>query len=203
MLIGCFEHNMDSKGRIIIPAKWRLDLGARIIVTCGFARKGDYQCLMGMSEERWNAFVNAVQNVSLADIVVQKALRKLFALACECELDKQGRILIAPSLRERAQLDGDIMLAGANNRIEIWNRAKWNEEMDDESGFDDETLLALSVSSATDPVAKELIDHAGDLRGCDAFFSVIISETDEKLYRTLGINVCCEPKYEKRRFFHK
>ena len=51
---------MDSKGRIIIPAKWRLDLGARIIVTCGFARKGDYQCLMGMSEERWNAFVNAV-----------------------------------------------------------------------------------------------------------------------------------------------
>ena len=67
----------------------------------------------------------------------------------------------------------------------------------------DETLLALSVSSATDPVAKELIDHAGDLRGCDAFFSVIISETDEKLYRTLGINVCCEPKYEKRRFFHK
>mgnify|MGYP002293391216 FL=1 len=144
MLIGCFEHNMDSKGRIIIPAKWRLDLGARIIVTCGFARKGDYQCLMGMSEERWNAFVNAVQNVSLADIVVQKALRKLFALACECELDKQGRILIDPSLRERAQLDGDIMLAGANNRIEIWNRAKWNEEMDDESGFDDETLLALT-----------------------------------------------------------
>ena len=99
---------------------------------------------MGMSEERWNAFVNAVQNVSLADIVVQKALRKLFALACECEPDKQGRILIAPSLRERAQLDGDIMLAGANNRIEIWNRAKWNEEMDDESGFDDETLLALT-----------------------------------------------------------
>ena len=94
MLIGCYEHNMDSKGRIIIPAKWRLDLGARIIVTCGFARKGDYQCLMGMSEERWDAFVKGVQNVSMADIVVQKALRKLFALACECELDKQGRILI-------------------------------------------------------------------------------------------------------------
>ncbi len=144
VLIGCYEHNMDSKGRIIIPAKWRLDLGARIIVTCGFARKGDYQCLMGMSEERWDAFVKGVQNVSMADIVVQKALRKLFALACECELDKQGRILIAPGLREKAQLEGDIMLAGANNRIEIWNRARWNEEMDDESGFDDETLEALT-----------------------------------------------------------
>ncbi len=144
MLIGCFEHNMDSKGRIIIPAKWRLDLGARIIVTCGFARKGEYQCLMGMSEERWMAFVNALQNVSLADVVVQKAIRKVSAYACECELDKQGRVLISPKLREMALLDGDIMLAGANNRIEIWNRDKWNAEMDDETGFDDETLLALT-----------------------------------------------------------
>lgn len=67
----------------------------------------------------------------------------------------------------------------------------------------DETLLALSVSSATDPLAKMLIDHAGDLRGCDAFFSVIISPTDEKLYRTLGINVCCEPKYEQRSYYHR
>lgn len=67
----------------------------------------------------------------------------------------------------------------------------------------DETLLALSVTSATDPLAKQLIDHAGDLKGCDAFFSVIISSTDEKLYRTLGINVCCEPKYEQRRYYHR
>ena len=56
----------------------------------------------------------------------------------------------------------------------------------------------LSVTSATDSTAKKLIEHAGDLKGCDAFFSVIISHTDEKLYRTLGINVCCEPKYEQR-----
>ena len=67
----------------------------------------------------------------------------------------------------------------------------------------DETLLALSVSSATDPLAKQLIDHTGDLKGCDAFFSVIISPTDERLYRTLGINVCCEPKYEQRRYYHR
>lgn len=67
----------------------------------------------------------------------------------------------------------------------------------------DETLLALSVTSATNPLAKQLIDHAGDLKGCDAFFSVILSPTDERLYRTLGINVCCEPKYEQRRFYHR
>ncbi|MEA5021093.1 MAG: DUF1846 domain-containing protein [Gordonibacter sp.] len=67
----------------------------------------------------------------------------------------------------------------------------------------DETLLALSISSAANPLAAEIIDHTGELRGCDAFFSVIISSTDEKLYRTLGINVCCEPKYEMHRYYHK
>ncbi len=67
----------------------------------------------------------------------------------------------------------------------------------------DETLLALSISSATNPLAEKLIDNAEKLRGCDAFFSVIISSTDEKLYRTLGINVCCEPKYEQHRYYHK
>ena len=67
----------------------------------------------------------------------------------------------------------------------------------------DETLLALSVSSATDPIAKQLVDAADQLRGCDAFFSVILSPTDEKLYRTLGINSRCEQKYEQRRYFHK
>ena len=67
----------------------------------------------------------------------------------------------------------------------------------------DETLLALSISSVTNPIAEQLIDNADKLRGCDAYFSVIISSTDEKLYRTLGINVCCEPKYEQHRYYHK
>ncbi len=67
----------------------------------------------------------------------------------------------------------------------------------------DETLIALSISSATDPLAAKLIDHVGKLQGCDAYFSVIISSTDERLYRTLGINVCCEPKYEQHRYYHK
>ena len=67
----------------------------------------------------------------------------------------------------------------------------------------DETLLALSISSVHNPLAAELIDNADKLRGCDAYFSVIISAADEKLYRTLGINVCCEPKYEQHRFYHK
>ncbi len=67
----------------------------------------------------------------------------------------------------------------------------------------DETLIALSISSVNNPLAAKILEHIDDLYGCDAFFSVIISATDEKLYRTLGINVCCEPKYEQHRFYHK
>ena len=67
----------------------------------------------------------------------------------------------------------------------------------------DETLIALAVSSEDDELADRLMDHVQDLRGCDAFFSVIISSQDETLYRTLGINVCCEPKYEQHRYYHK
>ena len=67
----------------------------------------------------------------------------------------------------------------------------------------DETLLALAVSSVTNPQAALLINNADELRGCDAFFSVIISSADEKLYRTLGINVSCEPKYELQGYYHK
>lgn len=67
----------------------------------------------------------------------------------------------------------------------------------------DETLIALSISSAHNELAAKILAAADQLKGCDAFFSVIISSTDERIYRTLGINVCCEPKYELRRYYHK
>ena len=67
----------------------------------------------------------------------------------------------------------------------------------------DEMLIALSLSSATEPLAARAIEAAEQLRGCDAFFSVIISSADEKLYRTLGINVSCEAKYERTSYYHK
>ena len=67
----------------------------------------------------------------------------------------------------------------------------------------DEVLIALAISALTNPLADMARSQLGSLRGCDAHFSVIISSTDEKLYRTLGINVCCEPKYEQHRYYHK
>ena len=67
----------------------------------------------------------------------------------------------------------------------------------------DETLIALSISSATTPLAAQVIDATDELKGCDAYFSVIISPTDERTYRKLGINVCCEPVFETRSLYHR
>ncbi len=67
----------------------------------------------------------------------------------------------------------------------------------------DETLIALSITSATSEVAARVLEGLKKLHGCDAFFSVIISATDEELYRKLGINVCCEPKYERAGMYHR
>ena len=64
-----------------------------------------------------------------------------------------------------------------------------------------EMLIALSTSSLTSPMAATAINAACQLRGCDAYFSVIISSDDEQLYRSLGINVCCEPRYEQHRYY--
>lgn len=67
----------------------------------------------------------------------------------------------------------------------------------------DETIIALAISSATNQTAKQVLDCVDQLRGCDAFFSVIISETDEHFYKKLGMNLSCEPKYELHRYYHK
>lgn len=67
----------------------------------------------------------------------------------------------------------------------------------------DETLIALSISSATNPEAQHAIEASKQLYGCDAYFSVIISHTDERVYQQLGINVCCEPHFESGAYYHK
>ena len=67
----------------------------------------------------------------------------------------------------------------------------------------DEMLIALSLSSATNDQADATVDALAQLAGCDAYFSVILSEADKSTYRNLGINVCCEPKYERHGYYHR
>jgi len=127
VLINSFEHSVDAKGRVFIPAKWRDDLGDTVIVTRDMMGKENSRCLYGMPVAAWNEMLERFKRVAMTDVRAQSAMRMLFANACDCELDKQGRILLPASLREYAELTGEAVLVGMGDRIEIWGGEMWRE----------------------------------------------------------------------------
>lgn len=130
MLIGSCLHTLDTKGRLFIPAKWRGDLGKSIIVTRGMLANADSRCLFAMSESAWREFASRLSTLPEADVSLQDVRRVMFANACECELDKQGRILISGNLREYAGLSEEATLIGVDTRIEIWDTGCWERHND-------------------------------------------------------------------------
>ncbi|MGN0301965.1 MAG: DUF1846 domain-containing protein [Anaerotardibacter sp.] len=108
--------------------------------------------------------------------------------------------LLLNALKESAKLNDDIYVLSDYVIEPISDLKKTYLHAENPRLHSDETLIALSMSSVTNPLANACVKQADKLRGCDAFFSVIISSQDEALYRTLGINVCCEPKYEQRTY---
>ena len=122
MLIGEYSHTIDGKGRLILPAKFRLELGERFIVTKGFDG-----CLYGYSMEEWK---NIEEKIKTLPLVTGKDARNFtrffFSSAIECEIDSQGRILISQNLREFAELKKEVVIIGVSSRIEFWSKEKWN-----------------------------------------------------------------------------
>ncbi len=115
MLIGEYKHVVDSKGRIILPSKFREELGERFILT-----KGLDNCLFGYSLKEWAVLEEKLKKLPLTSKEARTFLRFFFAGACECEVDKQGRVLIPQNLREYAG-------------IEIWSEDNWLKEMTNEN----------------------------------------------------------------------
>lgn len=128
MFMGEYNHSVDAKGRLIIPAKFRESLGEEFVVT-----KGLDGCLFIYSEEEWKNIEETFRNTPLTTKDARKFSRFFFAGAANCELDKQGRILIPANLREFAGLEKDVVLAGVFNKIEIWSKERWM----DEGNYDD------------------------------------------------------------------
>lgn len=121
MLIGSFEHMLDAKGRVFIPAKWRETLGDVLILTMGLLETQTSKCLSGMSMEEWELFSAKLSSLPVSDTSGQAIRRKIYSMAAACEIDKQGRILIPAQLRELAGLSKDATLIGVGERLEIWN----------------------------------------------------------------------------------
>ena len=120
MLIGQFEHSLDAKGRINVPAKLREDLGDRFIITRGLD-----ECVAIYSLEEWSVWEEKLK--AQPESKARHLKRFFFAGASEVEPDKQGRILIPPMLRQYAHLEKDVVVIGANDRAEIWDKDRWYE----------------------------------------------------------------------------
>lgn len=130
MFMGEYSHTIDAKGRIIVPVKFRESLGDNFVVT-----KGLDNCLFVYTKEDWKKFEEKLRTLPLTNKDARKFTRFFLAGAAEMEVDKQGRILIPSVLREFAALEKDVVFVGVGSRIEIWNRAGWDESI---SGYDDD-----------------------------------------------------------------
>ncbi len=126
MLIGEYEHSLDAKGRLILPAKLREDIGDKFIVT-----KGLDGCLFAFSVSEWQNFEQKLRTLPISNKDARAFSRFFFAGAIECEIDKQGRFLISSNLREFAELIKDVVIVGMDSRLEIWSKEKWQKCDDD------------------------------------------------------------------------
>lgn len=129
MLLGEYKHSIDSKGRIIIPAKFREKLGEDFIVTRGLDG-----CLFGYPADEWEKVESKLQKLPMAKKDARKFTRFFYSAATECRIDKQGRVNLPQTLIDFAELEKSCYLIGVSNRIEIWSKDNWDsftEEAED------------------------------------------------------------------------
>lgn len=139
MFIGEYQHNIDIKGRLIIPSKFREQLGEKFIVT-----KGLDKCLFVFPMDEWSKFEEKIRTLPISSKDARAFSRFFFAGAAQCELDKQGRIMIPSNLRDYAGIDKETFIIGVSARLEIWNSNTWN----DYNGEDDLSYDAIAEKMA-------------------------------------------------------
>ncbi len=122
MFMGEFQHAVDAKGRLIIPAKLREGLGERFIATKGLDR-----CLFVFPQAEFEAVSQKLRSLGMGTSAARAFNRLFFSGATECELDPQGRILLPANLREYAGIVRDCVIVGVENRVEIWAAERWAE----------------------------------------------------------------------------
>lgn len=121
MFMGEYQHTIDEKGRLIIPAKFRDALGPSFVVTRGLDN-----CLFVYPPKEWGTLEQKLKSLSLMKADARAFTRFFFSGATECELDKQGRVNIPNNLRDYAKLDKECVVLGVSGRVEIWSKPVWD-----------------------------------------------------------------------------
>ncbi|MDD5281161.1 MAG: division/cell wall cluster transcriptional repressor MraZ [Candidatus Omnitrophica bacterium] len=126
MFYGEFEHSIDRKGRLILPAKFR-ETAKNQFVEKFFVTRGLDKCLFMFSEEEWRSQENKFKTMSFTKQQSRTFNRLLFSGAVEVSFDKQGRILLPQYLKDFADIKRDVVIVGVSNRIEIWAKDSWRD----------------------------------------------------------------------------
>ena len=137
--MGEFAHNIDRKGRLIMPAKFRDELGERVVVNRGLDG-----CLYVYTMEQWKVVYAKLSTLPTTKKDARKYQRLMLSKASECELDGQGRILIPGNLVKLAGLEKECMIIGVANHIEVWAKDKWESMEEEEDGSFEEIAESLS-----------------------------------------------------------
>ena len=136
MFIGEHKQKMDTKGRVVVPSKFRDELGNQVVVTKGLGE----QCLYAFSRESWEKVVNKLEELPMTNMKVRNFNRFFLAGANNLEADKLGRVLVSSALREYALLDKEVVWVGVGNRMEIWDVDKWKENSDKFVGDSEDSI---------------------------------------------------------------
>lgn len=122
MFMGEYQHTIDDKGRLIIPARFREELGMKFVIT-----KGLDNCLFVYPMPGWAEMEQKLRSLPFTRADARAFVRFFFSGATECELDRQGRILLPGNLREYAHLEKEVVVVGVSTRVEIWSRELWEK----------------------------------------------------------------------------
>ena len=122
MLIGQYQHTIDSKKRLALPAKFRGELGDKVIIT-----KGIENCLVVYTEKEWGIMSEKLGSLPISQGEARSFTRHLLASAVEVNLDKLGRVLVPDYLKDYAGLEKNAVICGLSNRLEIWDEKKWDD----------------------------------------------------------------------------
>lgn len=143
MFLGEFVHSIDDKNRLAVPARFRQDLAEGMYLT-----KGVDRCVYLLPPDGWQRLADRIAAMPLMKSDARQLQRHFFAGAVHVVPDKFGRIVIPPSLREYAALQGEVVVAGVHSRIEIWNRASWDAEqarVDEQTANLAEQMMDLGI----------------------------------------------------------
>ncbi len=147
MFLGQFQHNLDEKGRLMIPARYRELLAAGAFITQGFDK-----CLMVMTENYFKQVYDRINAMNLADPTARLLRRLILSNAYPVEVDKVGRILVPQNLRQVIALESEAILAGQGEYFEVWTPAAWNEQMNQLQDIETNNQRFATLDLSKNPV---------------------------------------------------